>query len=79
MSEHMPRKRRRERVGLLPEDRLLTGTWWRCTKHGLTQDPILLGGCTYCPVDSCAQMAVLVHSALQDKPEGRRGWNDIAV
>jgi hypothetical protein len=48
-------------------------------QHGLTQDPILLGGRTYCPTDNCSQAAVLVHSALQDKVEGRRGWNDIAV
>ncbi len=75
----MPRKRRRERPGLLPEDRTLIGTWWRCLQHGLTQDPILLGGRTYCPAETCEQMAILVHSALQDKPEGRRGWNDIAV
>jgi|SwirhirootsSR3_FD_contig_21_19709270_length_312_multi_3_in_0_out_0_2 hypothetical protein len=75
----MPRKRRLERVGLLPEDRLLTGTWWRCLQHGLTEDPIILGGQTYCPRDGCAKAAVLVHSALQDKVEGRRGWNDIAV
>lgn len=75
----MPRKRRRERVGLLPEDRTLVGTWWRCPLHGLTEDPILLGGRTYCPVDACDQPSFLVHSALQDKPEGRRGWNDIAV
>ena len=75
----MPRKKQRERVGLLPEDRTLTGTWWRCLQHGLTQDPILLGGSAYCPRDGCANPVVLVHSALQDKPEGRRGWNDIAV
>ena len=75
----MPRKRRTERTGLLPEDRLLRGTWWRCLGHGLTQDPILLGGQTYCPAESCAQTAILVHSALQDKPENKRGWNDIAV
>jgi hypothetical protein len=75
----MPRKRKRERPGLLPEDRLLMGTWWRCLRHGLTQDPILLGGRTYCPMDDCEQSAILVHSTLQDRPEGKRGWNDIAV
>jgi hypothetical protein len=48
-------------------------------KHGLTEDPILLGGSSYCPVDACDQPSVLVHSSLQDKVEGRRGWNDIAV
>ena len=58
---------------------MLRGTWWRCLQHGLTEDPILLGGRTYCPSDGCAQSAILVHSALQDKVEGRRGWNDIAV
>src|SRR5215831_3399546 len=57
----MPRKRRLERVGLLPEDKLLTGTWWRCLQHGLTEDPIILGGQTYCPRDGCAKAAVLVH------------------
>ncbi len=75
----MPRKRKRERKDLLPEDRILVGTWWRCSAHGLTQDPILLGGRTYCPRDECSETAILVHSALQDKPENKRGWNDVAV
>ena len=47
--------------------------------HGLTEDPIVLGGSTYCRVDGCSELALLVHSSLQDKVEGRRGWNDIAV
>ena len=75
----MPRKRKRERQLTHPEDRLLRGTWWRCPTHGLTQDPILLGGKTYCPADDCSDVAVLVHSALQDKAENRRGWNDVIV
>jgi hypothetical protein len=75
----MPRKRKRERPGLLPEDKELTGTWWRCKTHALTQDPILLGGLTYCPDDDCTELVVLVHSALQDREKERRGWNDVAV
>lgn len=75
----MPRKKRRERIGALPEDSKLAGTWWRCARHGLTQDPILLGGRSYCPVDDCAGAANLVHSVLQDKSEDKRGWNDVAA
>ena len=75
----MPRKRKRERPGLLPEDNDLVGTWWRCKTHALTQDPILLGGLTYCPADDCTELVVLVHSALQDREKNRRGWNDVAV
>ncbi len=75
----MPRKRKKERTYLVESDRYLTGTWWRCDVHGLTQDPILLGGKTYCPEFVCSGEATLVHSALQDKPEARRGWNDLAV
>lgn len=75
----MPRKRKKERTYLVESDRYLTGTWWRCMVHGLTQDPILLGGKTYCPEFECSDEATLVHSALQDKPEARRGWNDLAV
>lgn len=75
----MPRKRKRERPGILPEDKELEGTWWRCMEHGLTQDPILLGGVTYCPDDECGEVVVLVHSALQDREKNRRGWNDVVV
>ena len=75
----MPRKKRRERTGALPEDSTLAGTWWRCATHGLTQDPILLGGRSYCPLDECACPANLVHSVLQDKSETQRGWNDVAA
>ena len=73
----MPRKKRRERVHATPEDHRLRGTWWRCSSHGLTQDPILLGGCSYCPEEECSCHAHLVHSVLQDKDETKRGWNDI--
>ncbi len=75
----MPRKRKKERVYLVPEDRYLRGTWWRCMSHGLTTDPILLGGKSYCPDQACTDEAILVHSALQDKAENKRGWNDVAV
>jgi hypothetical protein len=75
----MPRKRKRERVGVLPEDKDLLGTWWRCHDHGLTQDPILLGGRSYCPVEECGSVANLVHSVLQDKSEAKRGWNDVVA
>lgn len=74
----MPRKKRRERVFALPQDHHLRGTWWRCQSHGLTQDPILLGGRSYCPAEECSHPANLVHSVLQDKDETKRGWNDIA-
>lgn len=73
----MPRKKRRERVFALPQDHQLRGTWWRCCAHGLTQDPILLGGRSYCPAEECSNPANLVHSVLQDKDETKRGWNDI--
>ena len=73
----MPRKKRRERVFALPQDHHLRGTWWRCSTHGLTQDPILLGGRSYCPAEECFNSANLVHSVLQDKDEARPGWNDI--
>jgi len=75
----MPRKRKRERVGVLPEDKDLMGTWWRCLSHGLTQEPILLGGRSYCPVEDCSSPANLVHSVLQDKSETKRGWNDVVA
>ena len=74
----MPRKRKKERTYIVPEDRNLKGTWWRCLNHGLTTDPILLGGKTYCPADNCFDTAILVHSALQDKQDNKRGWNDVA-
>lgn len=74
----MPRKKRRERIGALPEDSTLMGSWWRCSSHGLTQEPILLGGRSYCPRDRCSGLANLVHSVLQDKDENKRGWNDVA-
>ncbi len=75
----MPRKRKKERTYTVESDRYLSGTWFRCSEHGLTQDPIHLGGKTYCPDFTCDGFAVLVHSTLQDKSETKRGWNDIAV
>ena len=75
----MPRKRKQERVYLVETDRLLKGTWWRCDMHGLTQDPIYLGGKTYCPDFECDEEVCLVHSAIHDHEEKKRGWNDIAV
>ena len=75
----MPRKRKKERVYLVATDRNLKGTWWRCRRHALTQDPIHLGGKTYCPEFECELEANLVHSSIHDNEEKKRGWNDIAV
>jgi hypothetical protein len=75
----MPRKRKKERIYLVESDRHLKGTWWRCTSHALTQDPIHLGGKTYCPEFDCEQEAELVHSSIHDNDDKKRGWNDIAV
>lgn len=71
----MPRKRKPERTYIVESDRDLVGTWWRCMTHGLTQDPIILGGKSYCPCEDCTETVILVHSVLQDRAKNRRGWN----
>lgn len=76
-----PRKRRAAAIAndwRTPEqvahDRALVGTWWRCEAHGLTHDPLVLGDVTYCPVDDCTHVVVLVHRVSDDKKDGE--WND---
>lgn len=75
-----PRKRHaataefRNRVTIAADARLV-GTWWRCRRHGLTQDPIILAGIPYCRDDDCAERVLLAHSAMAESLSPR-GWNE---
>lgn len=52
----------------------LIGAWWRCPAHGLTEEPVVLGGIAYCRDAWCSERIPLVHSALDDRPEAN--WNE---
>lgn len=56
-------------------DAALTGTWWRCRTHGLTQDPVILGGFAFCADDACTEEIPLVASPVFARAK-RADWND---
>jgi hypothetical protein len=53
----------------------LTGAWWRCPMHGLTEEPVVLGPGVYCPDGDCVAVVRLVHSAMDDPVASE--WNKI--
>lgn len=56
-------------------DSKLSGTWWRCGSHGLTQDAIVLGGLPYCPDTFCRQVCIVAHEVpLYDAAAASFGW-----
>ena len=42
-------------------DEVRVGDWWRCAAHGLTDDPLYLGTCAYCPAEDCVRR--LLHAS----------------
>lgn len=50
----------------------LTGTWWRCSDHDLTQSPVWVGDHAYCPADDCALELAIAHTTAQDLRDNPR-------
>lgn len=54
-------------------DQALHGVWWRCPKHGVLGDPVVLGGdvtgeaTAYCCDPECVERAVLVSRVEEDR------------
>jgi hypothetical protein len=63
-------------------DGQLVGTWWRCRRHGLTVDPLTLGGCAvpYCPNSSCVEVLLLVSKLSRTVEDEHVGvWRRLAL
>lgn len=58
----------------IQEDSRLVGAWWRCQAHGLTTEPVLLGGVAYCPNEDCTARVILVHKVQQNL--SAQEWNE---
>lgn len=54
-------------------DAALKGAWWRCPTHGLTCDPLLLGGDAYCADIDCTSRVILVQKVRGDGSPTK--WN----
>lgn len=55
-------------------DRALGGVLYRCRAHGLTDEPVILGGVPYCPREDCEARVLLAASPIFGRTE-RRTWN----
>lgn len=61
---------------MIAEDRGLSGTWYRCHRHGQQSpvDVIAVGEKVYCTGDECTEPALLVSHAMRTDPE-LSSWN----
>jgi len=46
-------------------DAVLEGLHWRCPRHGVTDDALLLGSVAYCPAEGCIERALLVQTSWE--------------
>lgn len=59
-----------------PDTAGLTGTWYRCAEHGLSEDVVFLAEFAYCAHPDCSKHVTLAHSVLDDlQRKEPRDWN----